>query len=129
LGDSTPAYRARCQLAPARCGIGAQEIAEIDDQPELRRPHRLSEGADRRRDQRLRKILDAPLPARQAVAAGRGGRAQSRQIFPRPLGDMKNVRTWRRARDELLKKARIRVPHDGRLYIGRFKLIAKIGEV
>lgn len=35
--------------------------------------------------------------------------------------DMKNVRTWRRSRDELLAKARIREDADGRLYIGRTK--------
>jgi len=33
--------------------------------------------------------------------------------------DLKNVRTWRRIRDELLAKARIRRDDDGRLYIGR----------
>lgn len=33
--------------------------------------------------------------------------------------DMKNIRTWRRVRDELLAKARIRQADDGRLYIGR----------
>lgn len=37
----------------------------------------------------------------------------------RDLLDMKNVRTWRRARTELLKKARLRLTEDGRLYIGR----------
>jgi hypothetical protein len=33
--------------------------------------------------------------------------------------DMKNVRTWIRARDELLALSKIRVADDGRLYIGR----------
>lgn len=33
--------------------------------------------------------------------------------------DMKNVRTWRRIRDELLAKAKVRRTDDGRLYIGR----------
>lgn len=33
--------------------------------------------------------------------------------------DMKNVRTWRRIRDELLKRAKIRRADDGRLYIAR----------
>lgn len=33
--------------------------------------------------------------------------------------DMKNVRTWRRIRDELLKRAKIRQADDGRLYIAR----------
>lgn len=37
----------------------------------------------------------------------------------RELLDMKNVRTWRKARDELLAKARIRQTPDGRFYIGR----------
>jgi hypothetical protein len=37
----------------------------------------------------------------------------------RDLLDMKNVRTWRRARDELVKKARLRLTEDGRFYIGR----------
>lgn len=32
---------------------------------------------------------------------------------------LKNVRTWRRVRDELLEKAKIRRADDGRLYIGR----------
>lgn len=33
--------------------------------------------------------------------------------------DMKNVRTWRRIRDELLARAKIRQADDGRLYIAR----------
>lgn len=33
--------------------------------------------------------------------------------------DMKNVRTWIKARDELLRLAKIRMTDDGRLYIGR----------
>ncbi len=37
----------------------------------------------------------------------------------RELLDMKNVRTWRKARDELLAKARLRQMPDGRFYIGR----------
>lgn len=37
----------------------------------------------------------------------------------RDLLDMKNVKTWRRARDELVAKARIRMTDDGRYYIGR----------
>ena len=37
----------------------------------------------------------------------------------RDLLDMKNVRTWRKARDELVAKARIRMTTEGRYYIGR----------
>lgn len=37
----------------------------------------------------------------------------------RDLLDMKNVRTWRKARDELVAKARIRVTEDGRFYMRR----------
>lgn len=37
----------------------------------------------------------------------------------RDLLDMKNVRTWRKARDELVAKARIRVTDDGRFYMRR----------
>ena len=33
--------------------------------------------------------------------------------------DMKNVRTWIKARDELLRLSKIRMTDDGRLYIGR----------
>lgn len=33
--------------------------------------------------------------------------------------DMKNVRTWIRARDELLALSKLRIADDGRLYIGR----------
>lgn len=41
--------------------------------------------------------------------------------------DLKNVRSWRRIRDELLTKARLRQAPDGRLYMGRTRreLMAK----
>lgn len=46
-------------------------------------------------------------------------RVENVDEYFRELLDMKNVRTWRIARDELLAKARIRQTPDGRFYIGR----------
>lgn len=46
-------------------------------------------------------------------------RVENVDEYFRELLDMKNVRTWRIARDELLAKARIRQMPDGRFYIGR----------
>lgn len=53
-----------------------------------------------------------PLPPREE-------RIDDVDEYFRDLLDMKNVKTWRRARDELVAKARIRVTEDGRYYIGR----------
>ena len=53
-----------------------------------------------------------PLPPREE-------RVEDADEYFRDLLDMKNVKTWRRARDELVAKARIRVTDDGRYYIGR----------
>ncbi len=53
-----------------------------------------------------------PLPPREE-------QVEDFDEYFRDLLDMKNVRTWRKARDELVKKARLRVTEDGRLYIGR----------
>lgn len=53
-----------------------------------------------------------PLPPREE-------RIDDVDEYFRDLLDMKNVKTWRRARDELVAKARIRVTDDGRYFIGR----------
>jgi len=53
-----------------------------------------------------------PLPPREESVA------DTDEYF-RDLLDMKNVRTWRKARDELVAKARIRVTEDGRFYMRR----------
>lgn len=55
-----------------------------------------------------------PLPPRDVKKP----RAEWDEWFRDLLG-MKNVRTWRNARDELLKLGKIRQADDGRLYIGR----------
>ncbi len=55
-----------------------------------------------------------PLPPREF----KGGRGEWDEWF-RDKMDLKNVRTWRRIRDELLAHSKIRQADDGRLYIGR----------
>lgn len=53
-----------------------------------------------------------PLPPREE-------QVEDADEYFRDLLDMKNVRTWRKARDELLAKARIRITDDGRFYMRR----------
>lgn len=53
-----------------------------------------------------------PLPPREE-------QVDDADEYFRDLLDMKNVRTWRKARDELVAKARIRVTEDGRFYMRR----------
>lgn len=55
-----------------------------------------------------------PLPPREF----KGGPSEWDEWFRDKL-DMKNVRTWRRIRDELLAHSKIRRADDGRLFIGR----------
>lgn len=62
----------------------------------------------------LHELHGEPLPPREE----RIDRAEWDFWFRDHL-DMKNVRTWIAARDELLRLAKIRQADDGRLYIGR----------